>query len=160
MGAPKKHGLHGTRSYKSWSHMMLRCYRSENKSYKNYGARGILVCPEWHDVTNFVADMGERPIGLSLERVDNSRGYSKDNCIWADLTAQARNRRIVKLSEAKAESIRTAYSAVASERGEKAKLLKLLANEHQVSISAIKSVLFQGYWKSSRQSSSPSSGHP
>lgn len=146
MGAPARHGLHGTRAYKSWGHMMARCYNENNKKYKDYGARGITVCPEWHDVELFVRDMGERPAGTSLERVNNSLGYSKENCIWANAVVQARNRRLVKLSLQKANEIRAAYSSAPSVRGAKTKIVESLAKQYTVSVAAIRTVLSRRSW--------------
>lgn len=91
-GRKMKHGQSRKSGYLSWLHMMQRCYWPPCPAYKNYGARGLKVCERWHDVKVFLADMGE-PNGLTLERVDNEKGYFKENCIWADVKTQARNRR-------------------------------------------------------------------
>lgn len=92
-----KHGLYTHSSYSSWAAMLFRCLNPKSSAYKNYGGRGITVCDRWLDVENFIADMGERPAGLSLERKDVNQGYCKDNCVWADAKAQARNRRSTNL---------------------------------------------------------------
>lgn len=89
----KTHGLSKYSSYDIWAKMLARCLNPKHKSYKDYGGRGITVCDRWLDVENFIEDMGERPPGLSLERLDVNKGYSKENCIWADAKTQARNRR-------------------------------------------------------------------
>ena len=73
--------------------MRQRCENPKHKSYASYGGRGITVCPEWGTFEVFFADMGSKPRGLTLERSDNEKGYSKDNCIWATRSAQAINRR-------------------------------------------------------------------
>jgi len=78
-----------------------RCRRKANKCYRHYGARGITVCDRWSGDTgfeNFLADMGTRPAGLSLDRIDNERGYSPENCRWATSTQQTRNTRRTKLT--------------------------------------------------------------
>lgn len=87
-----KHGLHGTREYAIWKGMRSRCNNPNRAKYKNYGARGIKVCSRWDDFASFYADMGPCPTGCSIERLDNSKGYSPDNCVWATRYVQARNK--------------------------------------------------------------------
>lgn len=88
--------------------MMNRCYNRNNPSYFRYGGRGIYVTQDWHDPRNFISDMGQRPPGATLERVNNFGPYSPDNCIWASRTDQARNRRSTKLTMELAEWARKA----------------------------------------------------
>jgi hypothetical protein len=74
--------------------MKQRCHNSKAPDYERYGGRGIAVCDEWRkDFRHFLADMGIRPEGKTLERIDNSAGYSKWNCVWATPAQQASNRR-------------------------------------------------------------------
>lgn len=87
------------KTYNVWNHMRHRCQNPKDKSFPRYGGRGIAVCQRWFIFSNFVADMGLAPAGLSLERSDNSLGYSADNCVWATATQQARNRRSTRLVE-------------------------------------------------------------
>lgn len=86
-------GRDGTPTHNSWRAMHTRCYQQSHAAYPRYGGRGITVCRRWHDYDNFLADMGERPEGTSLERKENSKGYAPDNCYWATRTEQQRNRR-------------------------------------------------------------------
>jgi hypothetical protein len=83
-------------TYSSWQSMVNRCTNPTNKNFKEYGGRGITVCDRWRGrdgYSNFVEDMGERPDGMSIERVENSSGYEKSNCRWATPLEQAQNRR-------------------------------------------------------------------
>lgn len=78
--------------YCAWQQMLARCYYPGNYSYKNYGKKGITVCPRWRkSFRNFMSDMGNRPTGLSLERVNRHKGYSPNNCRWATRQDQANN---------------------------------------------------------------------
>ena len=94
-----KHGLTYNKFYKTWKGMLQRCTNLEHRSYKNYGARGIAVCEEWQDVTNFVAwaeSTHPNMEGYTLDRIDNDKGYSPENCTWSDKTTQAINQRRMK----------------------------------------------------------------
>lgn len=79
-------------SYNIWCGMRQRCYNSNSPAYIYYGGRGIKVCERWHDYSNFVEDMGEKPKGLSLDRIDNNGDYSPQNCRWASNKEQMRNK--------------------------------------------------------------------
>jgi hypothetical protein len=77
----------------SYSNMMARCYRIANKDYHRYGERGIGVCAEWKsNPKQFHADMGDKPEGMTLDRIDPNKNYSLDNCRWASWKQQGRNR--------------------------------------------------------------------
>lgn len=85
---------YGKRSgtYRSWDGMKQRCLNPKATGYKRYGGAGVTVCERWLKFENFLADMGERPEGTTLDRIDSSRGYEPGNCRWADRSTQNRNR--------------------------------------------------------------------
>ena len=83
-----------TKTYNSWACAKQRCTNPNNNRYIYYGAQGVHMCERWmNSFDDFLADMGPRPPGCSIERIDRSRGYEPGNCIWADARSQSRNRR-------------------------------------------------------------------
>lgn len=88
--------LRKTRAYVSWVAMIKRCQKPTSSHYSYYGGRGIVVCERWQEFNNFFADMGEVPVGRSLERKDVNGNYEPSNCIWASSVEQSRNRRGLK----------------------------------------------------------------
>ncbi len=91
------HGRSYTREYRSWGDMIKRCYNSNTCNYEDYGGRGVTVCDRWrHSFENFYADMGDCPVGKSLDKdilVPGNLVYSKEFCIWATRSEQAFARR-------------------------------------------------------------------
>lgn len=93
-------------TYMAWSAMLQRCVTPTHKRYKDYGGRGIKVCARWQLFDNFLADMGTKPKGMSIERRNNDADYGPANCYWATRTEQNRNKRTIKLTMEDARAIR------------------------------------------------------
>lgn len=106
----KQHGLvtHGysrskdpakRRTYNSWAMMLSRCRNPKNPKFYMYGGAGVSVCERWQSFENFLADMGDRPLGTSIDRMDGARGYAPGNCRWAtppEQMAHLKTSRIVR----------------------------------------------------------------
>lgn len=91
--------------YSVWTGMRQRCNDPNCKIYKWYGGRGIRYSNDWDNFANFLADMGERPEGMQLDRIDNNKGYSKDNCRWVSCLENQRNRRSTLFVEYEGETV-------------------------------------------------------
>lgn len=92
----RKHGMKGSPEYITWVAMRNRCNNPNNPDYKYYGGRGIAVCQKWSDFLHFYKDMGCKPSGYSIERIDVNQGYYPENCKWIPMSEQSKNRRNVK----------------------------------------------------------------
>ncbi len=101
------HGMVETPEYNIWTHMKGRCNNPKDARYADYGGRGIKVCRRWaNSFAAFYNDMGKRPEGLTLERINNDKGYSPKNCKWATYQEQNENKRIYKNNELGVKGIR------------------------------------------------------
>ncbi len=94
-----KHNRSHSVEYSTWSQMKRRCFSTDDIGYHRYGGRGITVCERWMSFENFYADMGSKPFGMTLERIDVNKDYEPSNCTWATREDQAKNKRMtIKLT--------------------------------------------------------------
>jgi len=87
-----RHGMRYTPVYSVWRGIKNRCLNANNKDYKRYGGAGITMSIDWENFENFYADMGDKPNGMTIDRIDNKDGYRKENCRWATPSQQAKNK--------------------------------------------------------------------
>lgn len=136
----ERHGMTDTPAYKSWSSMMSRCRNPKAPDYADYGGRGIRVCNRWSSFTAFHLDMGDRPPGTTLDRIDPDENYEPSNCRWSDAATQAANkrasRRRVRDIIEKTKSHVIGSSIPSYSRGEVVDLLNRLLSKFQTGKSA------------------------
>ena len=136
MPSRRRHGMTGTPTHSSWSSMIARC---DNPLEPGYGASGVTVHPRWRSFESFLDDMGERPHGTTLDRIDSFGHYEPGNCRWATPTVQGRNTRRVRLSEVAAMCIRALRTRGVTQRK--------LAAAFGVSRSAVRNVVNGHTWR-------------
>jgi hypothetical protein len=90
-------GKNSTSTYRSWTAMRDRCRNCNSEHFKDYGGRGITICEKWDSFSEFLKDMGERPKGTTLDRINNDGNYEFENCRWASQSVQVKNQRHRKL---------------------------------------------------------------
>ena len=135
----KHHGT-GTPIYITWKAIKQRCLNLNNPAYKDYGGRGIKMCNRWlNSFENFFADMGEKPDGLELDRIDNDGDYEPNNCHWTTTKENNRNKRDIVLSVEKANKIR-----ILKGKGLK---LKDIAEKLNIQRHSISNVLYRNDWR-------------
>lgn len=106
----KKHGLSDTIEHRAWARIRRRCNSPSYHNYPRYGGRGITVCERWDSFDNFLADMGSRPEGMTLDRIDNDGNYEPANCRWTTMKVQASNRGSYNYSAEQDQRLREAVA--------------------------------------------------
>ena len=106
-----RHGMAGTPTHDIWIGIRTRCRNPKDTAFRNYGGRGISVDPRWDDFGAFLADMGERPTGMDLDRIDNNGNYEPGNCRWVTRTTNLRNTRRTCIVELKGERMSVTEAA-------------------------------------------------
>ena len=135
------HGLSQSPEYGIWENIKDRCYRKNNKAYKNYGGRGIIVCKRWLDYfINFYNDMGARPSKKhEIDRINNDGNYEPSNCRWATRTQNLRHTRNVKLTLAIANNIRIEHKNGLS--------LSKCSEKYKISKTNIRDIVQNNIWR-------------
>lgn len=124
-----------TPTYRTWQAMRARCHNPNAIHYDSYGGRGINICDRWNDFSNFLADMGERPNGKSIDRIDPNDNYEPTNCRWATAKEQTNNQRKSRITLEQSEIIKN-----------DPRFLRVIAAEYGVSYNTI-SLIKLGKWR-------------
>jgi hypothetical protein len=138
-GANRTHGMTRTPTYRSWQAMITRCTNPRRAAWKNYGGRGISVCARWRLFENFLTDMGERPAGTSIERINNDGNYEPSNCKWGTRKEQSRNSRQARLTQGHVDEIRR--------RADMGTSIEILASTFRVSETHVEKIVAGECWK-------------
>lgn len=136
IGDKRHHGMNHTPEHESWRSMKARVRCVGNKDYKKY--KDYSIDPKWETFLGFYNDMGKRPDGTSLDRIDNSQGYFKENCRWATPAQQAHNTKVTKLSDEKVKEMKSRFSSTPN---------YILAREYGVSQQTVCGVKKGRTWK-------------
>lgn len=137
------HGMaNKTRTYRTWKEMRQRCLNKNSDKWQWYGGRGILICAEWNSFERFLSDMGDRPEGKTIDRIDNDGNYCKDNCRWADQKEQTRKQSHCVVTVDMAKSIKDDYANSEKYRG----LQSYISKKYKVSRTVINSILKGRSW--------------
>lgn len=132
------HNKSKTAEYASWNAMIARCYNQNTKGFNRYGGRGIKVCSRWKEFELFLLDMGLKPKGHSIDRINNNGNYEPENCKWATTTEQARHRKGVVLDEDSVSAIKTMLKYLVPR--------KVIATKLDVSVSAVSHIAQNNRW--------------
>lgn len=134
----EQHGMVGTPEYNTWRGMKMRCTNPNHRYYPDYGGRGISFHKRWGNFAEFYKDMGPRPKGHTLDRINVNKGYGPGNCVWADIVTQNRNRRNVKSENLHSKLVAEVVDKLLGLREAKGRFLY-----HTTSMSALASILNQ-----------------
>ncbi len=119
------HGLAGSPTYRSWQHLKERCTNPSDINYHRYGGRGITFCERWNVFENFLEDMGEKPEGLQIDRIDNDGNYEPGNCRWVTGTENIRNASGTKLNTEAVKVIKYALKHLGISKAKLAEIHKV-----------------------------------